>query len=171
MKNKLLIGAGILLTVFIIFLVVICGASGGDKIPTEETLKTTFSNVTCEVKNGSNINYDLSLLTNNIEFDNQIQTKNYTKVKLNQTTNFKSLGVAFILKSDSEISLNISLMKNDEILKTTTSNLSTNVMSNVDLLLDNSVEISASDNFYISFEQTTTDPFVFDTIITFIDEV
>lgn len=171
MKNKLLIGAGILLTVFIIFLVVICGASGGDKIPTEETLKTTFSNVTCEVKNGSNINYDLALLTNNVEFDNQIQTKNYTKVKLNQTTNFKSLGVAFILKSDSEISLNISLMKNDEILKNTTANLSSNVMSNVDLLLDNSIEISANDNFYISFEQTTTDPFVFDTIITFIDEV
>lgn len=171
MKNKLLIGAGILLTVFIIFLVVISGASGADKIPTEETLKTTFSNVTCEVKNGSNIDYDLSLLTNNVEFDSQIQTKNYTKVKLNQNTVFRSFGVALILKSDNEISLNISLMKNDEVLKITTVNLSTNVMSNIDLLLENSVFISATDDFYISFEQITTDPFVFDTLITFIDEV
>lgn len=171
MKNKLLIGAGILLTVFIIFLLVISGASGGDKIPTEETLKTIFSNVTCEVKNCSNIDYDLSLLTNNVEFDSQIQTKNYTKVKLNQVANFKSFGVVFILKSDYEISLNISLMKNDEVLKTTTANLSTNVMSNIDLLLENSALISATDNFYILFEQTTTDPFVFDTLITFIDEV
>ncbi|MFA6706052.1 MAG: hypothetical protein WCS10_07665 [Bacteroidales bacterium] len=171
MKNKLLIGAGILLTVFIIFLLVISGASGGDKIPTEETLKTIFSNVTCEVKNCSNIDYDLSLLTNNVEFDSQIQTKNYTKVKLNQVANFKSFGVVFILKSDYEISLNISLMKNDEVLKTTTANLSTNVMSNIDLLLENSALISATDDFYILFEQTTTDPFVFDTLITFIDEV
>lgn len=171
MKNKLLIGAGILLTVFIIFLLVISGASGGDKIPTEETLKTIFSNVTCEVKNCSNIDYDLSLLTNNVEFDSQIQTKNYTKVKLNQVANFKSFGVVFILKSDYEISLNISLMKNDEVLKTTTANLSTNVMSNIDLLLENSAQISATDDFYILFEQTTTDPFVFDTLITFIDEV
>lgn len=171
MKNKLLIGAGILLTVFIIFLIVISGASGGDKIPTEETLKTIFSNVTCEVKNGSNIDYDLSLLTNNVEFDSQIQTKNYTKAKLNQVANFKSFGVVFILKSDYEISLNISLMKNDEVLKTTTANLSTNVMSNIDLLLENSAQISATDDFYILFEQTTTDPFVFDTLITFIDEV
>lgn len=171
MKNKLLIGAGILLTVFIIFLLVISGASGGDKIPTEETLKTIFSNVTCEVKNGSNIDYDLSLLTNNVEFDSQIQTKNYTKIKLNQVANFKSFGVAFILKSDYEISLNISLVKNDEVFKTTTANLSTNVMSNIDLLLENSAQISATDDFYILFEQTTTDPFVFDTLITFIDEV
>lgn len=171
MKNKLLIGAGILLTVFIIFLLVISGASGGDKIPTEETLKTIFSNVTCEVKNCSNIDYDLSLLTNNVDFDSQIQTKNYTKVKLNQVANFKSFGVVFILKSDYEISLNISLMKNDEVLKTTTANLSTNVMSNIDLLLENSALISATDDFYILFEQTTTDPFVFDTLITFIDEV
>ena len=171
MKNKLLIGAGILLTVFIIFLIVISGASGGDKIPTEETLKTIFSNVTCEVKNGSNIDYDLSLLTNNVEFDSQIQTRNYTKVKLNQTTNLKSFGVAFILKSDYEISLNISLVKNDEVLKTTTANLSTNVMSNIDLLLENSAQIIATDEFCILFEQTTTDPFVFDTLITFIDEV
>lgn len=97
--------------------------------------------------------------------------KNYAKAKLNQTTNFKCLGVAFIIKSDGEISINISLMKNNEVLKTTTANLTTNVMSNIDLILENAVEINTTDDYYILFEQTTTDPFVFDTLITFIDEV
>src|SRR5574344_1839620 len=171
MKNKLLIGAGILLTVFIIFLVVICGASGGDKIPTEETLNSTFLNVTCKVENGNDINYDLSVLTNNVQFDNTILSKNYTKVKLNQTTNFNTIGVAFIAKADSDTTLNISLMKNTEILKTTTISLQSDVVTNIDLLLESSIEISSTDDFYISFEQTTTNPFLFDTIVTFIDEV
>ena len=34
MKNKIIIGAGILLTVFIVFLIAICGGSGTDKIVT-----------------------------------------------------------------------------------------------------------------------------------------
>ena len=171
MKKKLLIGAGVLLTVFIIFLIAICGASGGDKIPTQETLSSTFTNVTCEVKNGNDIDYDLALLTNNVQFDTGLQNKNYTKVKLNQTTNFNSLGVAFVLSSDTDTTLSVSLMKNDEVLKTTTMDLLSGLTSNVDLVLETSVEISSTDEFYIAFDQDTTNPFIFDTIITFIDEV
>ena len=40
MRNKILIGAGILLTVFIVFLIIICGASsGGNNTLPEEELK------------------------------------------------------------------------------------------------------------------------------------
>ena len=46
-----------------------------------------------------------------------------------------------------------------------------NLTSNVDLVLETSVEISSTDEFYIAFNQETTNPFLFDTIITFIDEV
>ena len=171
MKNKILIGAGILLTVFIVFLIGICGASGGDKIPTEETINSTFSTVTCEVKDEENVNYDISLLTNDIQFDSAIQKKNYTKVNLNHNTNFATYGVAFLIKSNSEISLNVALMKNDETLKTTTVTIKNGNTVNVDLVLENSVAISSTDNFYISFNNSTNNQFVFDTIITFIDEV
>jgi len=171
MKNKILIIAGVILTVFIVFLIAICGAAGGDKVPTEETVNSTFTTVTCEVKDDENVNYEVKLLTNDIQFDSAIQKKNYTKVNLNHNTNFASYGVAFVVKSNAETTLNISLMKNDEVLKTTTTTLKDGNITNVDLVLENSVEISTTDNFYITFSNSTDNQFVFDTIITFIDEV
>ena len=59
MKGKILFGAGILLTVFIIFLIAICGGSTADKIVTQEELKNTVTTITCEV-NDVNCNEDFA---------------------------------------------------------------------------------------------------------------
>ena len=106
MKNKIIIGAGILLTVFIFFLIAISGASGGDKIVTEEELKATITNISCQVNDEETINYELSYLTNNIEFDEEIKTRNYKKIVINNQTDINFLGVAFIVKTTDDTTYN-----------------------------------------------------------------
>ena len=91
MKKKLLIGAGIVLAVFILFLIIICGGSGTDKVVTQEELEVTISTVTCDVKDDDSIDYDLALLTNDMTFESDIQDKNYTKLTINQEKDFASL--------------------------------------------------------------------------------
>ena len=81
MRNKLLIGAGILLTIFIVFLVIICGASsGGNNTLPEDDLKQIIYDVSCDVKDEESIDYDMSILLDETQFNDNIQNKNYTKI-------------------------------------------------------------------------------------------
>lgn len=171
MKKKLIIAAGVVLAVFVIFLIAICGAAGSNKVVTKEELKTMVTDITCEVKGEDNITYDLETITNDISFDSKIQNKQYTKITINKENGFKSLGVAFIAKANEDFALNISLNKNGTSLKTTTANFEDGQMVNVNLTLDKAVEISSSDVFTITFEQTTNCNFAFDTLVFFFDEV
>lgn len=171
MRNKLLIGAGILLTIFIVFLVIICGASsGGNNTLIEDDLKQIVYGVSCDVKDEESIDYDMSILLDETQFNDNIQNKNYTKIKFNQSQNFDSLGIAFMVKANENCSLNFSLMKGDEVLKTTNISLENGVVQDVNLTLENVVSISANDEFYISINQTGESPFVFDTMLFFLSE-
>lgn len=171
MRNKLLIGAGILLTIFIVFLVIICGASsGGNNTLLEDDLKQIVYGVSCDVKDEESIDYDMSILLDETQFNDNIQNKNYTKIKFNQSQNFDSLGIAFMVKANENCSLNFSLMKGDEVLKTTNVSLENGVVQDVNLTLENAVSVSASDEFYISINQTGESPFVFDTMLFFLSE-
>ena len=171
MKNKIIIGAGILLTVFIFFLIAISGASGGDKIVTEEKLKATITNITCQIDDEETINYELNYLTNNIEFDEQIKARNYKKIVVNKQEDIQFLGVAFLVKSTDDTSLNISLTKNGEVVKTSSVNLESDTRASVELLLENTVQYSAGDELAIVISQSKDVSFVFDTMIFFFDEV
>lgn len=168
-KKILLIGAGVVFTIFILFLLFLGGNSGTKNVPNEETLNTNFSNVVCEVAGEENVEYDISTLTNNIQFDSSIKSKPYTKIKVTQKENFKSLGVAFMVKTSKESTLKFNLMKNDEVLKTCNISAEANKATNVDLVLETGVDISKTDEFSIVIEGSTD--FVFDTILIFIDEV
>lgn len=171
MRNKLLIGAGILLTIFIVFLVIICGASsGGNNTLSEDDLKQIIYDVSCDVKDEESIDYDMSILLDETQFNDNIQNKNYTKIKFNQSQNFDSLGIAFMVKANENCSLNFSLMKGDEVLKTTNVSLENGVVQDVNLTLENAVSVSANDEFYISINQTGESPFVFDTMLFFLSE-
>lgn len=171
MRNKLLIGAGILLTIFIVFLVIICGASsGGNNTLLEDDLKQIVYGVSCDVKDEESIDYDMSILLDETQFNDNIQNKNYTKIKFNQSQNFDSLGIAFMVKANENCSLNFSLMKGDEVLKTTNVSLENGVVQDVNLTLENAVSVSANDEFYISINQTGESPFVFDTMLFFLSE-
>lgn len=171
MKKKIIIAAGVVLAVFVIFLIMLGGSSGTNKTVTEEELDTTISTITCEVKDEENITYDLSTFTNDISFDSSIQSKQYTKLTVNKEKGFNTLGLAFIVKSNEDFSLNISLNKNGTTLTTTSVEFKDGQMKNVNLLLSEAVEISQSDEFTISFNQSGECSFAFDTMIFFFDEV
>lgn len=171
MKKKLIIGAGIVLAVFVLFLILLGGASSSNKIVTEEELDITLTNITCEVKDEENINYEISTLTNDISFDSVLQNKQYTKITINKEKGFQSLGLAFIVKSNEEFTLNISLEKNGTSLTSTAVEFKDGAMKNVNLLLNEAVEILESDEFTISFTQSTECSFTFDTLLFFFDEV
>ena len=171
MKKKLLIGAGIVLAVFILFLILLCGGSGTDKVVTQEELEVTFSTLTCEVKDDDDIEYNVGLFTNDITFDGDIQERNYTQVKVNQEKEIASLGVAFMVKSNYDVTLNISLEKNGVELKSTSVTIESGNTGSVNLILDEAVAISATDNFTIKFSQSTDYTFAFDNVIFFLDEV
>ena len=67
------------------------------------------------------------------------------------------IGIAFISCSS----------KNGEELKTTTLTLESDEIGNVDLLLENAVNFSASDELAIEISQSGNVKFVFDTMIFF----
>ena len=75
-----------------------------------------------------------------------------------------------MVKANENCSLNFSLMKGDEVLKTTNISLENGVVQDVNLTLENAVSISANDEFYISINQTGKSPFVFDTMLFFLSE-
>lgn len=171
MRNKILIGAGILLTVFIVFLIIICGASsGGNNTLPEEELKEVVMSVTCDVKDEESLTYDMSILVDETQFNDEIQNKNYTKIKFNQSQNFKSLGVDFVVKGTENSNFTFSLMRNDETLKTITLNITNTNFTDVNLTLSEATEISAADDFYISISQEGESQFVFDTMLFFLSE-
>lgn len=171
MRNKILIGAGILLTIFIIFLIAICGSSAGKNVMPEEKLVAHISGVTCEYEGGDDLTYDVATLTNDTNFDSSIASRSYSKIKINNTENFKSLGVCFLVKSDYEINLTFALMKNEETLATHFFTLNATETKSVELPLEKSVDISTEDEFYITVTQDNNLPFSFDTFLFLFDEV
>ena len=110
-------------------------------------------------------------MTNDISFDSEIQSKQYTKITINKEKGFNTLGLAFIAKSNEEFTLNISLEKNGTSLTSTAVEFKDGEMRNVNLLLDEAVEILPSDEFTISFTQSGECAFTFDTLLFFFDEV
>ena len=79
------------------------------------------------------------------------------------------MGVAFIVKSESDTGLNFTLMKNDEVLKTCSVTTKSGEVANVDLVLEEAVNISTSDSYSIVVSQASDTNFVFDTVLFFID--
>ena len=81
-KNKILIGAGILLTVLILGLIIICGASTPSGTPTKETYEVRVDSVQVEIEGEGARNIPLSILTDNIQFNAEIENKEYTDIKI-----------------------------------------------------------------------------------------
>ena len=94
MKNKILIGAGILLTVLILGLIIICGASTPSGTPTKETYEVRVDSVQVEIEGEGARNIPLSILTDNIQFNAEIENKEYTD---------NTLGNLFVILKDSYI--------------------------------------------------------------------
>ena len=170
-KTKILIGAGIVLAIFIIFLFILAGSSGGNKVPPEEELKKDITGITCQTETQGNFDYDLSIITNETDFDTEISSRKYNKIVINQTKDLNSLGLGFAVKSDSDTLITFTLMKNDEVIKSDTLNLVGGNTATSNLSLEGSIKISATDKFYIDVTLSEDTTFVVDTFLFFMDEV
>lgn len=171
MKNKILIGAGILLTILIIGLIIVCGASTTSNTVTQEQYEAMVDSVQVEIDGGVDKNIPLSILTDNIQFNAEIENKPYTKINIINKQNYKSKGIVFLVKSQSDSNIKFSLYKNNELLKSTDLSMEANKTNNVVLLLDSSVQINTTDKFYVlvdSGEEKVN--FVFDSLLSYFDE-
>ena len=61
-------------------------------------------------------------------------------------------------------------MRNDEVLKSSQINFENSVEQDVNLSLEQAVEVSATDEFYIAISQEGENQFVFDTMLFFLSE-
>ena len=170
MKSKILLGAGLLLTFFIFVLILLAGSCSSDNVLPQDELKNIIPSVQCEVKNEDSISYDIALLTNDVNFDNEIESQQYSKIIINKQKDFNTLGTTFVIRSNEDTTLNISLNKNDEVLKTITLNVKAGAQENVNLALSKAINISQADNFTIIFEQDDECSFAFDTLLFFFDK-
>lgn len=176
MRNKILIGVGIALALFVVLLLILCGGAGSGGTVTQEQYESMVSGITAEISESESKIYSLEKLTDDIQFNSEIENKAYTKLTINKTKSFKTLGVVFLTKADNNCSIKFTLMKNDEVLKSTTLSLEADTESDINLLLATSVDISLEDNFYIKVEETGLSEgeektnFVFDSLLSFFDE-
>ena len=170
-KTKILIGAGVVLTIFIVFLLILCGSASANKQISQEDLQTNISGITCQYDGGEDLTFDISTITNDAHFDNSLVSRNFNKIKINTTKDFKTLGLGLIVKPTVMTNFTFTLYKNSEELATDTFELDTNAVKTVDLHLEESVDITTADEFYITIQQETKNPFAFDTFVFFFDEV
>ena len=170
-KTKILIGAGVVLTIFIVFLLILCGSAGANKQISQEDLKTNISGITCQYDGGDDLTFDISTITNDTHFDNSLVKRDYKKIKINTTKDFKTFGIGFMVKPTFETNFTFTLYKNSEVLSTDIFELAADTVKTVDLHLEESVDITTADEFYISIQQENNYPFAFDTFLFFFDEV
>lgn len=172
MKNKILIGAGILLTVLILGLIIVCGASTPSGTPTKETYEIRVDSVQVEIEGEGAKNIPLSILTDNIQFNAEIENKEYTEIKIINKQNYKSKGIVFLAKAESDSNIKFSLYKNDELLKSVDISFKADEPTDVALLLDSSKDILTTDKFFVKVERNEGDEtrFVFDSLLSFFDE-
>ena len=170
-KTKILIGAGIVLALFIIVLFILAGSSSGNGVPEPEVLERKITGITCETQSQGSFDYDLSIITNETDFDNNIQHRQYTKIVINHSADLESLGVGFAIKSDLNTTMTVTLMKNDEVLKADTFELQEGQVDTANLTLENPTTIAAGDNFYITITMSENATFAVDTFLFFMNEV
>jgi hypothetical protein len=167
---KIIIGVIIAMIIVFIFTLIFLSGATYTNVPTTENLSQVITGVTCEDSDENRTDYDISILTNNTQFENEILSKNYSKITIEHSQSFESLGLAFIIRTNEKTSLEISLMKNDEVLKTTTLEFETGVSQSVNLLLNEANSVSLTDNFYIKISQQQDTTFRFDTMVFYFDE-
>lgn len=168
MKKKILIGVAIFGVVALLALLIFGGGSTIDKTVTQHEINNTIDKIVCAIDGEDNIEYEMEILSNDRQFDSEIQAKKYTKISIAQKKNFKTYGIAFVVMSQDNSSLNFELMKNDEVLTSMSVSLKGAEVNYADLILQEAVEITTADELYVRISGNTE--FVFDSLIMLFEE-
>ncbi len=170
MRSKLFIFAGVIFFGVILFLIIGFGGSfsSTNDVDEEETI-ANITDITCTdiTENIYNIKYET--LTNNIQFDGEIDYANYNKIQIEINNTFTSFGVAFIGKSQEDTTLNITLYKNDTVLNQTTIIAVESKTFSANLMCDFTFELTTEDSYFMTIDSSSK--FTFDSLLIFTSEV
>lgn len=173
MKNKLLMGVGIAFAIFVVFLLILCGgsSSSGGTV-TQEQYEILVDKIQVRKLDDEIKNIPLSILTDNIQFNAEIENNAYKRIEILNKKNYKSKGVVFLVKAESDSNITFTLYKNDEVLKSTNLSLEANTPTDVELLLSTSIEINTTDKYFVEIGEVGENKtrFVFDCLLSFFDE-
>ena len=103
-----------------------------------------------------------------MQFDSELKFKQYKKISISKKKEIKTYGVAFIVKSQTNQTLQLTLFKNDESLITQTLTLKGGEVNYADLILEQPIEFLTTDDFYI--QVNASDDFIFDSLLIFFEE-
>lgn len=176
MRNKILIGVGIAIALFVVLLLIICGGSTSGGTVTKEQYETFISGVNAKVEGEEDRFIELSKLTDDTQFNGEIANKPYSSLEIKNSQGYKSLGYVFLIKAEKDCTLKFTLYKNEEVLKMSTLMFTEDTETDVNLLLETSVDVATTDNVYIKIEETGLSEgaektrFVFDSLLSFFDD-
>ena len=168
MKKKIIILASLVGVVLIFALLIFGGGTTSDKTVTKKEVENRIEKIICEVENENDVEYNIDILSNDMQFDSELKFKQYKKISISKKKEIKTYGVAFIVKSQTNQTLQLTLFKNDESLITQTLTLKGGEVNYADLILEQPIEFLTTDDFYI--QVNASDDFIFDSLLIFFEE-
>lgn len=118
----------------------------------DDEYKTLISGVTAYDDKGNNYFYGNEILQNNVEFDTQIEYKNYCKLEIRKVKDCKIRGAVFVVRSLETTTLKFTFFANDVQLISKQKMIEKDRTVDIDLFFE-PYPISLSDNLYIEIEQ------------------
>lgn len=164
----------ILLVAILIFTtIMISGCFGG--LVSDEEYSTLISGITATKKNGETISYNLDILKDNIQFNNEIESADYCKLEIRNVKGCRVKSLCFFIRSSKDCILTFTLFTNNTELASVTMECASYIAEEIDFFLNETINLSTADNLYIKIEEikgedSANTTFVFDTLIIFFEE-
>jgi hypothetical protein len=118
----------------------------------EEQYNNLISGVCAYDTSGQSYFYGNDLLQNNIEFDTQIEYKEYCKLEIWKVNDCKIRGVVFVVRSLGTVNLKFTAFANNVQLYSKQKEVKSNSTTDIDLFFE-PYEFLEEDEFYITIEQ------------------
>jgi len=135
-----------------------------------------FDGVYCLDENGNIVYYQMRTLVDNIEFNTNIISKPYCKLDIYLKQSCQIKGIVFIVRSSKNCSLKFTTYLNNEFIKTNTKEITSEGITDIELIFGNSVLCNLDTEFYIEIEELNKQEdeektsFQFDSLIIFLQE-
>ena len=178
-----IICVSVVLAIFFVFCLI---AGGGTKgVVTPDKQKENIASVVATDSNLQQHEYQMETLTNNVEFDEEIQLAKYNNIKFNISKDIKVKGFAFVLRTENDTKFRIKVFNDGNLVASKDLTLQGHTKAELSIMLDTEVSLTESSNFSLEIdelqmfetEETTTElemlnntEFVFDKLVVLFSE-
>ena len=141
-----------LITMIVVFS--ICFLTGCvDGLLRDDDLLNIIHGINFETIHDNQYFYTTETLTNNISFDNEIIFDSYSKLTLLNAQNCKIKGLAFVVRSLQNATLNFSVMLEEDLVLEKTYEFNANINQTVNMFFDSSILIDEVNKLTININQ------------------